>query len=647
MTRQSTSLLILASFSLLAACDGGEGGEGGAGGAPVPQGPVDWRALSKSYNDALATNPKDTEASFGAFLSDLVLLPEQPFLDDALTRCGQTPFDLDGLILGSTGILAWEYASRGGVADLTVEAVDGSHRTPLSFEAVGVRTTATELPKSCMGLPEPTVLLEIALANAPTDEQDRIDLQLTIEVPLDEWANDITIPFNASCFGSPMAKVTARVRQEGPTGPYVVWSDTLLGGKLHIRSAGSNPGEKVSIELENIRFGAHGSEAIRINGTITDTLSDKFKVPRTALPFADLEGSQVGFDLIAVCGTGLNEALAFDVADDLMAYLNKAASHLDTIVTHGTDDYTFEIPRNAVLNALPLQIGMLTVRTLRESFRALNAAYEIVRNYHFYQGNLEETVMGAGSDRHFDNNKVVQNLNSAFLEPVAPPVVLTSQKAALVEAIKGLRSALKTKGGAGTFFNPNALSPAAKAELDGLGQLAIESLDGPVPLTATPEYTLDPSSLFTKPPTRQSLLSDAGVAQLWSIGPFDSIQFSEDAWRSLVDPVYQGPGSVPDIPCDSDLECSNVGSTWQCRDYRWEGICEDDPTEVCVWDVDCTSGPCRTRFCKPRAPEFMNPAAFDSVFKNRRWPAFMSERHAQALREAWSAALQAIELLEP
>lgn len=552
-------------------------------------------AARSAYTAALAANPNDSHAAFGAALTALLLLPDDPAVDALLDACGQPHLNFSQQLFGPGGTLAQDRDARRGTGTLALATRQGpsAEWTKVAFVGDVFRTTsqAVSLPgKSDQALQ--VQVLDHSFAGRQT-AQLRLEVSYSNAVlpglPAQRLADGLVVP--ADQFGG-------TIRVSLPSADGLVW-DTYehpVSGNFVFTKVGTGAaGDAVTVELVNLELegrpascsGTCGPDAwpyLKLSGSVSDTISGPI---RLTLPFAGLsadDGPPHREPLVVLLDQcpSLSAERVREKAVALLGVLEEAAGDLAVVLADPSAEvFQFRVPgglffvdgdiplnitdarvaRAALEVLLALGHGLTQYRTLAKRFDELMGEYQLWLD--------TEGALTSRQERGFLVQALAAELNDVFLGR-EPGFDLAGARTWLAAALADARLAMAREPkntGVFNFQTPNAKSFAAdfNAQVEFLQTTLLKpGLQG---FPHAPDYMLDLNAFFLAPVDLQTLHQSAtdghGVFVFYPGNP-DGVTAFERNDRMDVDyegvakafePVFQLPADLSDKPCDPKTPC--------------------------------------------------------------------------------------------
>ncbi|HEY3447121.1 MAG TPA: hypothetical protein VGK67_12185 [Myxococcales bacterium] len=552
-------------------------------------------AAHSAYTAALAANPNDSHAAFGAALTSLLLLPDDPAINALLDTCGQPHLNLSQQLFGQAGILAQDRDARRGSGTLTLATRQGpsAEWTPVAFAGDSYRTTAETitlpaqtdrrlrlqvLDHSFAGRETAELVLEVSYSNAVLEGLSPQRLADGLVVPADQFGGTLRVTL--------------------PSADGLVW-DTYehpVSGNLVFTKVGTGTaGDAIAVELINLELegrpaacnGTCGPDAwpyLKLNGTLSDTVSGPIGL---TLPFTELAGDEGPphrepiIVLLDEC-PGLSAEMLREKALTLLGVLEEAANALAVVLADpNAEVFQFKIPGGLLYVEGDIPLNITDARVARASLDVLIALGRGVTQYRTVAKRFEE-LLGeyqlwldaeagptARQERGFIVRAVTEELNAVFLDREPGFDVGQARQwlnAALADASLAMTREPKNKG-LFNFQTPNAKSFAAdfNAQIEFLQTTLLQpGLQG---FPHAPDYMVDLDACFESPVDLQALrqsstdghgvfvlregVSDAPSA--WERN--DRMELDRDGITRAFNPIFQLPADLSDKPCDATILC--------------------------------------------------------------------------------------------
>ncbi|MGC4113100.1 MAG: hypothetical protein QM765_00155 [Myxococcales bacterium] len=606
--RSTAPLLALLSCVALSACPGSppnppraDGGRPGDGGTPYSPADDYLRssnvvAAHAAYTADLAARPADSHAAFGAALTSLLLLPDDPAIGALLDTCGQPHLNFAQQLFGPSGVLAQDHDARMGTGSLSLATRKGTSGdwAPITFTGDSFRTTTQTLTlpsatdqrlrvqvqdHSYAGRQTAQLVLEVTYSNAALEGLRVQRLTDGLVLPADQFGGTLRVSL--------------------PSADGLVWDSyerPVSGNLLFTKVGTGRAGDAVAIEFVNVELEGRpascgsnpcGPEAwpyLKLNGTLSDTIGAPV---RLTLPFADL-GSDDGpphreplIVLLDQC-PGLSAELLREKSLALLTVLEQAAGDLSVVLADpDAEVFQFKVPGGLVFVEGDIPVNITDARVLRTGLdvvialgRGLTQYRTVAKRFDELLGEYQlwldtESGPSARAERGFLLRTLIQELNDVFLDR-QPGFELDSARqwltAALTDASLAMTREPKNKG-VFNFQTPNAKSFAAdfNAQIQFLRTTLVQP--GPQGFPHAPDYVLDLSTCFEDPVDLQRLhqsstnghgvfLFTAGSADgvsAWDRN--DRMELDVDGITRAFQPVFQGPAELSDKPCDHATPC--------------------------------------------------------------------------------------------
>ncbi len=622
-------------------------------------------AARDAYEAAVDADPNDLGAHFGAAITRLALLPEDPAVDDLLAACSEVPADIQGQLFGDNGFIQQTLTQKFGHPQITLSRGD----SPSTLSAAEFAPNAAW---STLDTWDGGSEIRVSIHDLRTmPKEESIELVLTINPAAASWANDSTITL-------PSDDVGVQVYVDDPAIDDSDARTTITGGTVHVVQAGKADGDELTFELSGVTLtrevydsvlGNYAfAEVLRFNGSFDDIIATDFQPADGTMPFMDLSYQDYDqtlgtpqrdelMQLFEQCKAGVGLPFVLGKLDLVMDEVASLRTHLDAIASSSdASAFRWDVPLAAFANATTIPVGIAEASLLRGVIAAAQAANELLQQYNFFTDDFNSlvttldpyyewscyTICDPGCvtydcprsivRRDLDPAVLATDLNAHFLAPASPPLTTEAFATQLRTAIGAFTTALTVTPTANVLLNFQA--SGAKEGSDELANalgVLLASMDTPQALTLTPEYQLKLVSYLSAPFDKASLESDTGlVGAMWKLVPRDDTVGSEanasvepegKVLEQILSTIFTLPSDPPStIYCAQDVDCGEARYICNGHD-NGAGRCYDTGSSTVTATV-CTPGGgecgvnqyCEQSTCGARGPELFDSTKVDNTF---------------------------------
>ncbi len=586
----------------------------------------------KAYESALAVQPGDTHAAFGAALTTTLLLPDTAPVNELLDLCRQPHIGMDEKIYGPTGILAQEAVNRGGSGTFAVKS-QSSASAP--FVDTGFRPNRFRTSYNAEG----GYLNVYLYQTVPAGQSGGGSYSLSLSAS-DLYSDDAAV---VTPLTSGMVIDLGRVSSSVNVGDRYS-AGTFSGTAVFRGELGA--GKSIQLEFNNAtvascrRDGNPCTESFQLSGTVDDKIDPPALANPLNVPFfgtRDEAGPPQRDALIVAidsCGSTLSTDLFTSKLLALSVILDQQVGRLETALAGGAQDFSFTVPKGLLYSEVDLPLNGTDALLLRGALRTFSTVFKLVAAYRYTDGPAQGLIgnfnywygspAASYLKRHFVVSTVAANLGTHLFTRAAG-FDLAPIQSGLDLALTDFSGALRlvpTKTGIFNFQRANSQPFAAQtAEQLDLIRSSLSS-GSPVAFARNPLYRLHLQSFFANPLDRARLISNSGLTSLVRLVPGvanavegsernDSLQLETPADDVALE---QWLGGLIDLPAPSAVACETPA--------------------VCPAGYGCSGSVGAPGVCSRPTFQPVEQAAIDDLGGGTGYPSFIDSSAVQLI-ESW------------